>query len=346
MARRRFVTPLDQALHPMPGWAPQEPASESSRLARAPLPKDLDAFLLAEQRKRQSDVGRQDLALVEALGHRVRYLTADQGRMFYPRLSAPAIGKRLRHLYDAHWVNRRPLKTGRRSPPDVYWIGRLGKQWLHLLDAKNDARWTDNAALDPNSDQRLAHWLCLADVWAGIAPPHSVDLRIEMVGELHFNFPFDDPTTRRRATLAWKPDGRLSLTGQSDTDFVAYLEIDRGTEALTKFEAYKVVNARRYYDSPAWPHHRATAHCEYWVFFETEKRRQQALERLFPVKTWMDKFKYQARWQPFGPLSRWRLWLLDDWRHGRWDAGKIPASPSQWQQEVQHPGIWDTLWVR
>jgi hypothetical protein len=315
MGSRRHVTSWTDV------WAGRMESAGASAGGTLPPPRDLPAWIAADLEHRRNHRGRQDLEVVAQLG-RYRYLTSDHIAAIYGDLTPATRGKRLNALVDRFWLCKRVRKD-----LTLYWLGPVGLSYCQTQNPQRRIGWRNQLTLDPATDALLSHWLGQADVGIGAQylMPHAYPGIVVEAVDLELSFPFTQGGRRPgspRAGRAWRPDGRMVI-GTPGGQLTVFWEFDRGTEAASTFRTHKAEAAAAY--AEVGGRHLPLGE-EYWVFTETKPRRN-ALAAAVLGPRHIGLADTERQWQPLGDGSLWRWWLLEDWRAGRYQGGRMVPWP-------------------
>lgn len=270
-----------------------------------------------------SPYGLMDLAFVRALGTQFRYLNWNQAHDFFPGVSEATFNKRLGLLWRHQWIDRTMLPGG--ASATIYRLGALGKDWLTF--SGTPSRWAlRTGEWSGRVDPLLEHWLGTAEVWSGLNrmtawAAFSGSLRIT-----RFDTELDYAFGRFDARTKWKPDGLFELTWGSTLaeTFVAYFEMDRDTEPLSRWVTNKIANARAFSQSGRWPWRGVPV--DYWVFVPSSER-LAAIEKLL----------HQP---PFGTVGTWVIIPWQSWLSKGFDGQRDWVIKRDGRSAG---GRWDTL---
>lgn len=280
---------------------------------------------------RESEVGRlthseygvRDLALVQVLGTQLRYLRRDQVDVLYPGLSTSTVSRRLGQLWKAQWINRETwTESGQKH--HVLTLGKLGIEWLRFTGVA--PRWVTPEGWAAKVDSHLAHWLGIGDIWAQLM---RFAQKMPGVQLTQFETELDYSYGSMDARTKFKPDAFFELQWGSSPDetLMAYVEFDRATEPLTRWQVFKVANARKFAQSARWPWGRIPV--DYWIF--ADRSRLEAMQRADTFQLGGSPFGWNGQWV----LVPWNVWGTHGvWGSRDWVFPRQTSSESRWRLMV------------
>lgn len=149
-------------------------------------------------------------------------------KLLYSDGSHRSVLELMKKLFDAGYVERKPLATENHSNPYVYWLSARGRHYLQSIEY-DFSTWREV------SEMKLVHsphiWHCLAVndfLIAGITTAHS-NQHLHLIDVRH-------DLLLKHMELPVKPDGWELFHTDQQEELAVWLELDRGTE---KIKAWK-----------------------------------------------------------------------------------------------------------